>query len=245
MLRSAKSLYGYLVKARDGDTGKVYDFFFDDEKWKIRYLVVETGGFLSGRKVLIAPVVLGTPDWKTRHFPVALTKNQIESSPDIDVHKPISRRLELELHRYYKWNPYWPVAGVDVESPVVPSPGADTPEEQKKDEKDYHLRSMKEITGYRIHASDGEIGHIDDIVIEGDKLNVRYIVVDTKNWIPGRRVLLSRGWIRDIDWSGKEVIMDLDRNDIKNSPEYDPSRPVNREYEEVLYDFYGRPKYWL
>jgi hypothetical protein len=107
VLRSIISLRGFSIGARDGEIGKVQSFLFDDRTWAIRYLVVDTGGHLPGRKVLIAATALGRPDWHTRSFPIELTKQQVRDSPDIDTNLPISRQREAQLHRYYNWAPYW------------------------------------------------------------------------------------------------------------------------------------------
>ena len=241
MLRSIKSMFGYIILAKDGDIGKVHDFFFDDEKWTIRYLVVDTRYWLPGRKVLISPVALGQPDWDSMRFPVHLTKEQVENSPDIDTDKPFSRQQQIDLHTYYRWPPYWSI-------PIIPPPLpiSDTTQETsvQRDKGDPHLRSTKEVTGYRIEATDGEIGHVEDFILEDKDWVIRYMVVDTKNWLPGRKVLISPQWIERVSWNEKKVHVDLSREAVENSPQYDEAAPVNREYEVRLYDYYGRPTYW-
>jgi hypothetical protein len=244
MLRSAKELFGYSIQATDGDIGKAHDFFFDDETWAIRYLVVDTGDWLSGRKVLIVPSVLGEPKWESRSFPVSLTKDHVEKSPDIDIDKPVHRQQEIELYNHYQWVPYW---GATMPGGfIAPAPdGTEKPEEEKKEEGDTHLRSAREVLGYHIHAADGPIGHAADFILDDRVWIFRYIVVDTKNWLPGRKVLISPHWVSGVSWKESLVYVDLTKDLIKNGPEYDPSAPINRRYEERLYDFYGRPKYWL
>jgi uncharacterized protein YrrD len=244
MLRSVKELFGYIIQATDGDIGKVYDFFFDDETWVIRYLIVESGGWLGGRKVLIIPSVLGEPNWESRSFPVALTKDQVEKSPDIDLAMPVHRQHEIELYSHYQWVPYW--GGAMPGGFLAPAPGeSEKIKEKMKDEGDTHLRSAREILGYHIKASDGSIGHAADFILDDHVWVLRYIIVDTKNWLPGRKVLISPHWVTGISWKESMVHVDLTKDLIKDSPEYDPTAPINRRYEERLYDFYGRPKYWL
>jgi hypothetical protein len=244
VLRSVKSLYGYKILAKDGAIGKLYEFLFEDETWIIRYLVADTGGWLPARQVLISPVAFGTPEWESKSFPVILTREQVENSPGIEKDQPVSRRHQIELFKYYGWPPYWPIGSYQVPSP--PEWDEDRPEKAKEEGEKVnpHLRSSREVTGYAIEASNGDIGHVDDFITDDEEWALRYIVIDTRNWLPGRKVLIAPRWIQSIDWETKKVIMALTRELIKNSPEYDPEKPVNREYEVRLYDYYGRPKYW-
>ena len=248
MLRSVKELFGYKIQARDGELGIVHDFFFDDEKWIIRYLVVDTGDWLPGRKVLVSPQALGIPDWEAQTFSVQLNKEQIKLSPDIDVDKPVSCQHETQIHEHYGWDFYW-LPGAHHWSGHVSPPSGEKPERnypepthQRPD--DYHLRSTKEVTGYHIHASDGDIGHVEDFIMDDISLVLRYMVVDTRDWLPGRKVLVSPFWVEKVSWGDSKVYVDLTKDQVKKSPEYDPADPVNRRYEEKLYDYYGRPKYW-
>jgi hypothetical protein len=265
MLRSAKSLFGYKILAVDDLIGQVHDFYFDDQTWTVRYLVVDTGNWLPGRKVLVAPVALGQPDWETKVFPVELTREQIENSPEIDVDKPISRQQETDLHDYYGWPTYWGHTPTidDRAAGQYPTPYLESQKlaekgikeeqpEQVADQAikgeqigDQHLRSTDVVMGYHIHTTDGELGHVEDFIVGDDTWSLHYMVIDTRNWLPGRQVLVSPQWIERISWADSQVYVDLPRDTIKNSPEYDPSAPVNREYETRLYDYYGRPKYWL
>jgi hypothetical protein len=241
MLRSTKELWGYRILATDEDIGRVHDFFFDDERWILRYLVVDTGTWLPGRKVLISPVALRGADWANKLFSLKLSKEQVEKSPPVDTDKPVSRQKEMELHTHYGWAIYWPVPAVP---PVVPTDARQEESEENK-ESDAHLRSTREVCGYRIQATDGEIGHTEDFIIEEESWTIRYMVVDTRNWLPGRKVIVSPQWIEKVSWDEKSVHVDLLREDIENSPVYDPSAPVNREVEMRLYDYYGRPRYWV
>jgi len=106
------------------------------------------------------------------------------------------------------------------------------------------LRSADEVEGYHIAASDGEIGHVETFLIDDAAWAIRYMVVDTRNWLPGRKVLVSPAWIQGISWSQNEVTVDLTREQIKNSPPYHKGQPMNREQESVLFTHYGRPTYW-
>lgn len=248
MLRSTKELRGYTIRALDGEIGKVHELYFDDLAWLVRYLVVDTGTWLSGRKVLLSPGVVGQPDWETQTLPVELTKKQVESSPDIGTDEPVSRQMEMDLHTYYGWTPYWrgglPALGLGAAAAAQMIAEAAQGETEKRRQEDPHLRSTREVNGYHIQARDGEIGHVDDFVVDVGTWYLRYLVIDTRNWLPGKKVLVAPAWVEEVDWASRIVSMDLKRETIQNSPEFDPSMPVNREYEVRLYDYYGRPKYW-
>lgn len=249
MLRSIKDLYGYAVRASDGEVGEVADFNFDDRTWTIRYLVVDVGEWIAGRRVLLSTIALGQPDWEEQAFPVLLTRWQVEHSPDIDTAQPVSRQMEEELYDYYGWAPYWwhnlPMASgpADVAAlAAVEEHAGDT--EPDVPEGELHLRSVKEIVDYYVQALDGEVGSVDDFVVDDEDWSLRYLVVDTGGWLAGRKVLVAPAWVREMEWAGNRIYVDLDQESIENSPEFDPSMPVNREYEMRLYDYYGRPRYW-
>lgn len=243
MLRSVKSLRGFTIGAKDGEIGRVHTFLFDGHRWVVRYLVVDTGGWLPGRKVLIASGALGRPDWHHRVFPVDLAREQVKHAPDIDTDKPVARQREIELHRHYNWTPYWGTPyGAAV--PGVPPVSKEPRSIQEPVHGDPNLRSTREVIGYRIHAIDGQIGHVEDFIVNDEDWTIRYLVVDTRNWLPGRSVLISPEWVGDISWDAREVWVDVSKEAIEDSPAYDASAPVNREYEVQMYDYYGRPKYW-
>jgi hypothetical protein len=244
VLRSVVSLRGFSIGAKDGEMGKVHSFLFDDRSWAIRYLVADTGGWLRGRRVLIAATALERPDWHAHIFPVELTKQQVRNAPDIDIDKPISRQNEAELHRHYDWAPYWGTGYGAAVFTVPPLQGEQNQPEEAAGENP-NLRSTREVIGYKIHATDGQIGHVEDFIISDEDWVIRYLVADTRNWLPGRSVLVSPEWVTDISWEGQEVRMDVSKETIEDSPPFDPSAPVNREYEVQMYDYYGRPKYWV
>lgn len=250
MKRSVSHLVGGTVRAKDGDLGRVEEFYFDDHKWIIRYMVVDTRRWLQGRQVLISTAASKRPIWKSRVFPVNLTKKQVRSSPSIDTDKPVSRQHEAELHDYYNWPVYWgaglePYAGVGYPVPTHFLPLA-TRERKTPFEKpaDPNLRSTRQVTGYYIQATDGEIGHVQDFIVDDETWAIRYVVVNTQNWLPGKKVLVFPAWISRVSWDKSKVLVDLSRESVKNSPAFDPSKPVSRGYEERLFDYYGRSKYW-
>jgi hypothetical protein len=250
MLRSIEALRGYTIQAKDGEVGKVHGFYFDDQTWVIRYLVADTGNWLVGRRVLISPLALDQPDWAAHRLPVRLTKKQVEDSPHIGTDQPVSRQMQEELHTYYGWPPYWRGAtplggpgGLAVAQMIAGTKEKEGETEEKKG--DPHLRSTREVIGYHIQARDGQVGHVEDFIADDEYWYIRYMVVDTRNWLPGKKVLVAPAWVEEVNWAEHKVFVDLLRETVKHCPEYDPSAPVNREYEVRLYDYYGRPKYWL
>jgi uncharacterized protein YrrD len=243
MLRSLKALKGYKIRATDGEIGKVHDFFFDDEFWIVRYVVVDTGHWLPGRKVLLTPGVLCDSDWQQHSFSVALTQEQVRTSPEVDTYMPVSRQREIQLHQHYGWPYYWTPTGAFAGALPLP---AELPEPAPKAPAgDPHLRSVREMIGYHVEASDGGIGGVDDFIAADANWVIRYLVVATRKWLPGKKVLIAPQWlVGPISWSTQTVKIIMTGENIKHSPEYDPAAPVNREYEGRLYDFYGRPHYW-
>jgi len=199
-------------------------------------------------------LVLGQPDWETHLFPVELTGEQVESSPNIDLAKPISRQQELELQEHYQWPLYWSAPGgiyylgappttiiesiLGVEQDQAKTGGV------KAEQNDPHLRSAWEILGYHIRARDDEIGHVEDFIVDDEVWIIRYMAVDTRNWGSGKKVLLAPQWIEAVNWTQAQVHVDLALETIKNSPEFNPGKPVDQGYEAELYDYYDRPKYW-
>lgn len=243
MKRSIKSLIGFTMGATDGEIGKVKEFYFDDETWTIRYLIVETGGWLFGRKVLISPIALLAPNWENEIFPINLTKEQIKNSPDIDTEKPVSHQQELEMYAHYPWGTYWrsdylgsippPISMYDV---ILDEQKNNT---NKKVQGDPHLRSTEKVTDYIINADYGDIGRVEDFLIDDSSWKIDFIVVDTGNLLPGKKVLISPSWIKDINWDNSEVTVNATVDSVKDSPEYDPSKPLTDEYAASLQKHYG------
>ncbi|HWP59707.1 MAG TPA: PRC-barrel domain-containing protein [Candidatus Acidoferrales bacterium] len=250
MQRSAEDLTGYTIGATDGDIGAVEDFYFDDEKWTLRYLVVDTGNWLPGRKVLLSPISIAAIAGDEKKVRVKLSQEQVKNSPDVDMHKPVSRQHEIALAQYYGYPYYWAgpevwgPAGLPGGVPVEGMPEREAPAPEPAAEEDLHLHGMREVSGYYIEATDGEIGHVDDFILDDTTWQIRYLVVDTRNWLPGKKVLIAPGWIHRVNWRDSKVYVNLAREAIKNSPEYDGSLPIAREYESRLYQHYDQPRYW-
>jgi len=223
MQNKLKNCVGDSVQAVDGDLGKVSEFYFDDHTWTIRYMIVETGNWLLSRKVLVSTAALKKPRWESREFPVNLTRDQVRNSPDIDTQKPVYRQHETELHAYYRWPLYWE-GGYGGVLGITPYPVFENALVQKtsaaEPKGDPHLRSTRQVTGYKIHATDGEIGHVEDFIIDDENWALRFLVVDTGNWLPGKKVLISPAWIKSVNWADTSVYLDHTRDSLKNRPEF-------------------------
>jgi uncharacterized protein YrrD len=251
MLRGIKELFGYSIHAEDADFGKVHDFLIDDGSWDVRYLVVDTRKWLPGRKVLLPPAIITCPEGDEHKLLVSLSKQQIIDSPSLATHEPVSGQHEVDLYRYYGWQPYWfegMTAGI-FPRPVSPEDEVVVEENieiarRDKPAGDPHLRSAKEIIDYNVHASDGEIGDVIDIIVDDATWIVRYIAVDIRNLVKRKHVLIAVPWIKEITWEGSKIRVDLPKDKIKTSPDWDSSTSLDREYETKLYDHYGKTKYW-
>jgi hypothetical protein len=248
MLTNNKDLKGLVIRATDGEIGKVEELYFDDELWAIRYLTVETGNWLGERKVLISPFAILQTDWKTGRIDVSLTRKQIENSPNIDTHRPVSRQHEADYFGYYGYPYYW--EGPYMWGPRYYPMGMDpikTPHAKRsgKGSNDSHLRSTEGVGGYHIEAQDGEIGHVGQFIVDDQAWAIRYLEVATKNWWPGKTVLLSPAWVERVSWEESKVFVAVTREAIQTGPEYIDSTPITREYENKLYFHYGRPPYWI
>jgi hypothetical protein len=242
MLRNLSGYDGYTIGAKDRELGKVRDFYFDDRYWVIRYIVVDTGAWLLGRKVLISPQSLAHSDAKGKTLYVSLTAKQVEDCPPIDAVKSVSREMESQLAQHFGWSRYW-------RSSVSVGQAANLERSLAKGTEDaegVHLRSANEVTGYFLEADDGPVGRVEDLIIEDDDWGVRYLAVLAPHTsLSGRKVLIAQQWITRVSWTERKVHVDVLREAVKNSPKYVPSAPVNREFETRVYDYYGRPKYWV
>lgn len=245
MLHKARTLIGYTLNGVDGEIGTVKEFYFDDKHWTIRYLIAETGTWLSERQVLISPYALTGVETEERHINVNLTKEQIEGSPAINNDKPVSQQFEDDYYKYYKWPAYYggslmwgtyPFVPFNLEKSKGPS--------QHKKVWNPSLRSTKAVGKYYIQAADGEIGFVEDFIIDDRAWAIRYMVINTQNWLPGKKVLVSPQWIERVSWEEEKVFVKLSLEAIKNSPEYSEEFLLNRDYEAQLHEHYNRPGYW-
>ena len=265
MLRNTNDLQGYAIQATDGSIGQVKDFYFDDEKWVVRYLVVDTGTWLSSREVLVSPMALGQPNWNDKVFPASMTQAQVKASPDVDTNKPVSRQHELEFVNHYGYPHYWGGASLwgGEMGPNMIMPGYDRGAANElsrvsavdatvraqaaalaRADHDPHLRSLKTMTEYHIHASDGDIGHVHGLLVDQETWAIRYLVLNTSNWWIGHKVLIVPDWVDSISWADAKVAVNLTRQAIQDAPPYNPSEPFERKYEEDFFKHHRRANYW-
>jgi sporulation protein YlmC with PRC-barrel domain len=232
------------LDGEDGNVGTIKDLLFDADQWLSHYLVVDSGQWLPGRKVLLSPTVINHDRWDEKVAHVKLTKDQVKSSPPLDEHAPISRQIEKSLAKYYNWPIYW-ASGLESAGTMAADRGVSATLTEREIEKESeNLRSAMEMKGYHIEASDGSIGHIEDFVIDAESWTIRFVEIDTKNWWPGKKVLISCEWVDKIDWADSKMWVDMSKEKIKKAPEYEPGMPITRDYETQLFEYYGRKKYW-
>lgn len=223
MLQNIKSLHGQKLSANDGEIGHVADFYFDDKTWAIRYLVANTGTWLTDRLVLISPHSLGRPNDDAKTLPVNLTRKQIENSPPIENDKPVSRQYEIEYYRYYGWPGYWYGGGLWGASgypAMLPfSPAEREADQQKHDNYDLHLRSGKAVTGYALQATDGEIGSISGFMVDDKTWAIGALVAETGHWYSGKEILIPTTKIARISYEESKVYVNLTLADLKATGE--------------------------
>jgi hypothetical protein len=230
MLRRVSELKGYSLQAIDGRFGTISDLLFDDQTWKARWIVVDTGGWLSDRQVLILPSAIGKPDDVQRLLPVDLTKARIEASPDIMSDQSVSLRMQANLSGYYGWDSY----GLDTQWQRLYNDG-------QADDGDPHLRSTNAVNGYDIHAADGNIGHVENFLVDDQDWGIAYLVIDTRNWWPGEHVLVAPATVANIDWSSRTVNLRVIREQVRNSRAWQAEATLPETDREKPYSHYDRP----
>ncbi|MBW8886121.1 MAG: PRC-barrel domain containing protein [Fibrobacteres bacterium] len=246
MLRSAKKMKEYSLGASDGRIGHIDEFYFDDSYWTMRYVVAQAGNWLTGRMVLLSPHLLGRPDEDAKSVPVNLTQEQIRACPSPESERPVNRQFEEAYYRHFGWPYYWagpylwgptpypiPPAGPIEQSLQANAQGSPQPSG------DPHLRSTDDVTGYHLRARDGEIGHVEDFLYDDQDWSIRYLVAGTRNWRPGKMVLVPPAWIGAIHWEDRTVDVDAGRDDIRLAPAYDPGRPMTPEYAAELSNYFA------
>jgi len=259
MMRQLTDIAGLVVAARDGELGKVRDFHFDDDQWVVRHIEVDTGGWITGRRVLISPHAIESMDWIANRMHVALTKEQVERSPPVSADQPVSREQEASLYIHYGYPVYWsgqgpfaagglpmaPGLAAPPGQPVAQEPASVEIENRRAMERAHgdggSLRSCNEILGYGIAATDGEIGQVEDFLVDDEDWTLRYVLIDTRKWLLGRRVPIPVGWIDKVSWSDGKIFVELERARIESSPEY--LGRLDRDYETLLHRHYGREEY--
>jgi hypothetical protein len=229
MINSVKHLYGEKLSAADGDIGQVKDFYFDDQSWVVRYLVADTGSWLSGRQVLISAHAFVSLNWTGRLLLLNLTRKQIEDSPPIESHKPVSRQYEEEYYRYYGWPYYWEGSGLWGMSgfPILELPPESRPAKPDsasghyRESADAHLRSTQAVNGYHIQATDGASGHICDFLMDAHTWAIRQLVVKIGHRFSGTEVQIPTSAVERISYEKSTVFVNLTSKAVEQSPALD------------------------
>lgn len=228
MQHNIKHLYGNKLAALDGDIGHVKDFYFDDNNWVIRYLVVDTGSWLTGQLVLLTPHAFGRVDESEKTMQIKLLMKQIQDSPSIELHKPVSRQFEIEYYGYYGWPPYWDGGGMSGLGPYpidMPLLEDETQAHHKpKHQEDKHLRSTQALIGYHIQANDGEIGHVIDYIVDDKNWSIGDLVVETGHWLASKEILIPSTKVKKISYEDSKVFVHLTRAHIEQTSESEVSR---------------------
>lgn len=251
MLTTIKEMIGYTICGTDGKVGEINDIYFDDHSWIIRYIIADTGNWLTTKKVLLSPHSVTKINKEKKEINFDLTKEKITNSPSADTDKPVSRQHESELAAYYGWPTYWMGNGMQPSPayiPVAPIPPVNIKDEmiKAKDEPkgDPNLRSASEVIGYNIRVVDDSMGHVENFLFDPSAWNIRYMIIATKNFLPGKKVLIALSWIKNISWEESTVFVDLTKDQVTKSPHYDPDIPFDKEYEEKLHKHYGKDVFW-
>ena len=257
MLRSVNDLQKYAIRATDGGIGQVKDLYFDDLAWVVRYLVVDTGTWLSGRHVLISPIAVGEPNWAERVLPVSITKEQVRNSPDIDTHQPVSRQSEISFLGYYGYPDYWGAGGYPRKLPAAADhteattymakplgTNSHSPESALKGV-DPQLRSCTTVLNHHVIAADGDIGRVHGLLVDERTWAIRYIIVNTGNWWLGHKVVMAPEWIEDVSWPDSILVVDTTRRSVQDAPAYVSVAHLDRSQEIGIYAHYGRAGYWM
>ncbi|MFW5707698.1 MAG: PRC-barrel domain-containing protein [Bacteroidota bacterium] len=244
MKRSLKDMKGFTIETMDGTKGKIKDFLFDEKTWKVRYIDADFGSFFKSKRVLLPMLAMREILWDDEKAPLDVTDETIENSPAPEDRPTVSREYEKQLMEYYQFGAYWADemvthTGTGMYYPVRP---IKVPaKEFNENDVDTSLRSFKEVKGYHILATDGHLGHVEDIIVDDADWQLIYLIIDTSNWRPwSKKVILQLNWLKDISYATKEVSIDVDTEVIKNAPEIDLSKPIEEAFEKGLQDYYQR-----
>jgi uncharacterized protein YrrD len=263
MLYRADALTRIGIQTVDNAVGHIKDLYFDDQSWVIRYLVVDTGTWLSGRQVLLSPEALTGLKPDLGAFSTNLTFQQIKDSPDVDSEKTVSRHQEDLLSEYYGWSPYWvtplsafPWPGIYTYPPypsgisrarelVTGSMPSGIGEEARNRvdamrREEIHLRSFQEVKGYGLRATDGDIGELDDLLIDSADWRVTHLVADSRKWWPGGQVVIDKGMVDDISWEDRKILVAMTQEEVKHAPAYDRYMSLTETFQKDVSDYYQK-----
>jgi sporulation protein YlmC with PRC-barrel domain len=247
MLHLMEALKGYKIVGTDGEVGKVDDFFFEQDTWAIRHMVVKTGSWLTGRKVLISPLSVERIDAEAGEVRLSLTREKIEGAPGVGADEPVSRQFERTYYDYYGYPYYWTGPYTWGNWGYMPQYATETQRRERSDRdrmesgqtgKDPDLRSFNEVNGYSVEATDGVKGDIEDIIMDDRSWQIRHIIVDTSKWLPSKDVIVPPEKISNIRWEDSTVFVDMTKDELAGLPEFKSLDDIveARETEVVVSD---------
>ena len=217
MLQTTQALFGTKLAALDGEIGRVKDFYFDDQTWAIRYVVADTGSWLDDRLVLLSPHAFSRLRAEHGVLPVKLRKAQVEGSPSIEAHKPVSRQFEIEYHHYYGWTAYWndgATCGLGGEAVTRPPDLEKLEVERRHRPDDRHLQSVLAVTGFHLQARDGIAGRVTGFLVDEKSWLIRELAVETGPWYAGKEILIPTHLIGRIGCEASTVFVELAKADL-------------------------------
>ena len=223
MLRTVKNLIGYRLLARGEEIGKAYDFYIDDRSWRVRYLVAEVGKWPGRRRVLVARAALEKVDSESRVVHLGLTREQVESAPDIDTDKPVSRQQEMLLNAHYGWPADWAAEALVISPPIL-----DMIENRERTGGDPHLRSFREIRSYGLRYFGQVVAKVRDFVLEDCNWTVRQVVASMGGWLDSRCVAVPTSTVTYVSWSGRTLSTTLPYEALEKLPAFRPDDPATR-----------------
>jgi sporulation protein YlmC with PRC-barrel domain len=248
MRKKLKDYLGSIMSAVDGEIGKVSDFYFDDNTWSVLYFVVEAGDWLGGRKLLISPQALSKTDRDNVLIPVDLTREKIQTSPEVDTEKPISRQYEMDLYSHFHWSEYWSggnwpggmgTVGM-ITTPALPFEEAIHQYVAHEEAADYPIRSMNAFVGTPVSATDGHVGDLYDIVVDDRHWTITLLLVEGGQRLPEKKFALLPGLIADSGRASAGVSLIASIQQVQESPEFNSKMPDGENYEAELENYYQR-----
>lgn len=223
------TLKKYSIYATDGEMGKVHDLYFDDERWGLRYAVVDSRKWLPGRRVLLSPATFDSINDEEGFVKANEDKETIRNSPKVPEGQPITKEVEKSLTGYYGWSRYWTDSLVGG---IQPRPYNDLRNEalakdqmqqelNLNNDKDHDLRSAGETMDYKVHADNGKLGHAADLVFDDHYWKMRYLVVQGEG-LPNedQYYLIDLQDVESVDWFDGDIYVKGSLESIKNKKSY-------------------------
>lgn len=248
MFRSINNWMGYGIQATDGDIGEIHDFYFDDNQWSIRYIIIDIGPWIKDRKVILSPDEFIALDSSEQYFSLKkLNKGQIKNSPEIDTALPVSKQEQISLHKYYRWPPY-AISPITTEvKETEDSKEVEEAEAVSQMQQNYsELRSAREVIRYSVKGKDGELGKVEDLLVDDEAWKIVYLVIDSKEELEiDKKILVTMSWIKWMHHNEQEIYLDLNKQTVRNSPSYDPERPKQWPMERELHKNTKKPYLWV